>query len=407
MAYNYENETVASILTNLDQRMNSAEAIAAAAGISEDDFDALLEASSISTGKLFFKADAYQLGLFVPKPLPVPDPHDYLDECPTAMTVDRPVLPTVTANLESGGNPTNSVGTGRDNRNIYSKYMVYDLTSTSTSNIVENVTVSDHELEYCGLLMNFNGNYMNNVTFERIRHLDARFSSHGFGLVKLSNYIDNLTVRDVWWVSNPYRVYDDVEGVINLRGKNSNDVGSGFLFERCFGAWGYSQTGYPNMDGISTEGLYSDGVISNCSFQDFIDAGYDIKGQNWRLDKTVALRCRQSYKIWGASDRHGWVVSVKPTYAHFIMKTNPANDSIGYNQFEKVEAYGELGKPIFQFETYGSDVIITGEILYEEGQVLARSDSSGGRIIMPDGSIITVPSNNTPVVAPWPIPTAA
>ena len=396
MGYN-ANGFISDILKSFDARVTLAEL---GERLSENDFDGLVNAASLSGNKMQFKADAYSAGLFIPKPFVMPTHLDYRKSCPTDLVLPAPAAPVMTPSdmAWTSSSPVGGFGTGLKNRRYRDQYLIVK----QTDGTILEQTMSDVELDHCGLLLRFDGSSATKFTAERIRAVDAGWGSDGYGLFKMQHTMNDLTFRDCFWQGSPYRVYDDAEAIINIRGKigeSASNTGSGFLIERVFGFYAYAlNSGYPNMDGISVESCYNDGVIQDCYFAHIGDACYDIKGQNWRLHNTVGEDARETYKIWGASDRHGRLVSINPGAAHFIIKvTEPAG-----NDFEVIEAYGDAGKPIFLFEDSASQVRVSGAIVAPQpGQVLARCNEGGvgSSVVLPNGTKITLTNTNPVLVS--------
>lgn len=193
----------------------------------------------------------------------------------------------------------------------------------------------------------------NEIVMERVWSLNAVPSpNYGVGLLTVSGPVGRMRIEDFKVVGgSPSPPSSKAMAAICMWGKWDEAGCSNWEIKRgvidnLFMT--KSSKRYENIDGISLESGWTDGLIEDIRIDGVSDAGIDLKGNNCRINMADISNARENLKLWRSSERHGAVVSRNPRFAHII---SAGRD--GQNIFEYFEAHS-AGRPLVAFEGPGN-----------------------------------------------------
>lgn len=306
---------------------------------------------------------------------------------------DFAVAPPVTTHPMAYGPGPSEISSGNlsfSDQAYQDRYLRFS--TPTSSNLVENVAISDIDLLNYGPLARFDALAHENLSFQRVRSLNSAPFTPGYGLILIKGLIDGLLVEDAEW-SGGTPAQETIEAVFRVGGANKDpevNGGTNLTFRR-LKAQNALTVGadYENMDFMAIEGGYVGGLIEQVDFDTASDAGIDLKGDDWRIHLARIASCRQSIKLWGSSDRHGAIETISPVVAHILIADATTN------RFEFVRALGsDLTRPLVQFENAVSHITIDQVDLQPGQRILLVGSETIGSTVTIEG---TTYSNNSAV----------
>ena len=237
------------------------------------------------------------------------------------------------------------------------------------SNPLEEVRCEDVLLERFGPYIVMRGAPV--IDLRRIKSVEAGTSSYGIGFIKCTDTIGSFRAVDLIFDGEGIaQNANDAFAAVCLWGKDQgSDICTDWQIERfmlrdCLMATGDN---YANADGISVErghdqGLIEHGLIDNCS-----DAGIDCKGYDVRINQVDIANCRQSLKLWDASNRIGRIISRTPRFAHILAASDNEQVEDEPIVIDQLELYGDPGRTVVAFE--GQKNVVIKSLVHHEAEI--------------------------------------
>lgn len=320
---------------------------------------------------------------------------DYVEQLPDDIPTG-PIIPEGT-NTQTGiiSIPYTNTSYTAQKKKVATAALAYKVDPPNDQSVNFNaITIEDVELNDAGpVFRSYGPGEIRNLTIRRIRSLAGAYRSKQMGLVTIGNtYITDALFEDLYYVGAGV-VTDkyDIPAGIALQGKDGNDGGEriiirNFRFENIRASY----SGYPNGDGVAIEATYSKALVQNGFVKNCVDAGYDFKAQDSRMEDVAAEGCRESFKIWSPG-QHGALFSRSPTFAH-VMAMGDANRFTPDKPLviEHLDCRAPTKAPIFRCENGVTQIIVKSHNLsgIQPGTPILSTDSlaKGTTIVWEQGA---------------------
>jgi hypothetical protein len=141
--------------------------------------------------------------------------------------------------------------------------------------------------------------------------------------------------------------------------------------------------GYRQGDGYGTELGCDDITFENAGALDCGDAGFDLKGANWKLKHVGIERCGKSVRLW-SSGRATVITSRDPRICHIHICISVKHKTQQTIRIERLIATGDPSKPVIFVDTIQGAIppkIILGEVTMPDGAKLLRVDGPKPEVI--------------------------
>ena len=227
---------------------------------------------------------------------------------------------------------------------------------------LDGLQLRDGALDGCGVLVRSYGARLSNVVIEGITLRVRYFSGVGAGLFHVSGgWTENVLIRDFTVRGmDPITTAGDIYAAITLAGNRAGEgaLGRGFLFERfTISDLPVAYAGYANRDGFAIERGFQDGIIRDGRIARVADAGIDIKGKRWMIDRVTIEDAHASIKAW-CSNRFGAITSKSPRTAHVWACGDVSRAERMALTIGQLDTAGNPQTPLVHFKNRPSDVVI-------------------------------------------------